>query len=193
MSDRCLQTVCELCCGPGGMAAGFSPLFDIVRAVDIKEEVVRTYSANHPETDVRRQDIRLLSGCRGDFDGLTGVIGGPPCQGSSIINTRRSANDPRNALMDEFMRIVQEIRPGFFVMENVPGVHAERKAAVIKAGETAGYTVSSVYLNAADYGAAQTRKRWIVIGLRSGRWTAPGRRSPATVRQALNGDRKSVV
>lgn len=180
-------TVAELCCGAGGMAAGFSPFFNIVHAVDIKPEVVQTYGANHPETQTRRQDIRLLTGCRGDFDGITGVIGGPPCQGSSIINTKRCADDPRNELMGEFMRLVSEIRPGFFVMENVPGVPAERKNAVIRAGELSGYTVSSVYLNAAHYGAAQTRKRWIVVGLRGKKWTQPERRPVRTVRDAFAG------
>jgi DNA (cytosine-5)-methyltransferase 1 len=182
MSDK---TVCELCCGAGGMAAGFSPFFDIVHAADIKPEVVSTYAANHPETDVRRQDIRLLTGCRGDFDGITGVIGGPPCQGSSIINTRRCADDPRNEIMGEFMRLVSEIRPGFFVMENVPGVPKERKASVIKAGELAGYNVASVYLNAAQYGAAQTRKRWVVVGLRGKKWALPDQRPVRTVREAF--------
>lgn len=195
------ETIAELCCGAGGMAAGFSPFFEIVQAVDIKEPVIRTYGANHPETQARRQDIRNLTGCRGDFAGVTGVIGGPPCQGSSIINTRRREKwkgavtldmqpvdeDPRNELMGEFMRLVSEIRPRFFVMENVPGVPAERKAAVIRAGECAGYSVSSLYLNAADYGAAQTRKRWIVVGVKGQQWTAPARRSPATVRQAFTG------
>jgi DNA (cytosine-5)-methyltransferase 1 len=180
-------TVAELCCGAGGMAAGFAPFFNIVHAVDIKPEVVSTYSANHPETQTRRQDIRQLTGCRGDFDGMTGVIGGPPCQGSSIINTKRCASDPRNEIMAEFMRLVSEIQPAFFCMENVPGVPAERKNTVIRAGELSGYTVSSVYLNAADHGAAQTRKRWIVVGVRGRQWTAPARRSPATVRQALSG------
>lgn len=194
-------TVAELCCGAGGMAAGFSQHFEIVHAVDIKPEVVQTYGANHPDTQVRRQDIRLLTGCRGDFEGITGVIGGPPCQGSSIINTHRAdkwtgaydlnmqpiRDDPRNALMGEFMRLVDEIRPGFFVMENVPGVPKEHKQAVIRAGTDAGYSVTSVYLNAAEYGAAQTRKRWIVVGIRGRQWCVPSRRSPATVRQALSG------
>lgn len=179
--------VAELCCGAGGMAAGFSPFFEIVHAVDIKDEVVRTYGANHPETRVRRQDIRNLTGCRGDFFGITGVIGGPPCQGSSIINTKRCADDPRNELMGEFMRLVDEIQPRFFVMENVPGVPADRKNAVINAGETAGYAVTSVYLNAAEYGAAQTRKRWVVVGTRGKQWTPPARRSSSTVRQAFAG------
>jgi len=184
-------TIAELCCGAGGMAAGFSPFFNIVHAADIKPEVVSTYAANHPETDVRRQDIRLLSGCRGDFDGITGVIGGPPCQGSSIINTKRSADDPRNEIMGEFMRIVQEIQPRFFCMENVPGVPAERKNSVIKAGELVGYKVSSLYLNAAEYGAAQTRKRWIVIGLRGKKWELPAPQKAGTVREALAGIREN--
>ena len=205
MTDR--PTVAEFCCGAGGMAAGFSQHFEIVQAVDIKSEVMSTYGANHPETQTHRQDIRTLTGCHGDFDGITGVIGGPPCQGSSIINTRRQKEmigavtldmepipeDPRNAIMGEFMRLVSEIRPGFFVMENVPGVPAERKAAVISAGKKAGYTVTSSYLNAAEYGAAQTRKRWIVIGLLGDRpgWIAPTRRSPTTVRQAFTGIEKN--
>jgi DNA (cytosine-5)-methyltransferase 1 len=183
-------TVAEFCCGAGGMAQGFAPFFEIVHAVDIKPEVVQTYGANHPETQVRRQDIRLLTGCRGDFDGMTGVIGGPPCQGSSIINTKRCADDPRNELMGEFMRLVSEIRPGFFVMENVPGVPAERKNAVIRDGELSGYTVSSVYLNAAEYGAAQTRKRWIVVGIRGNKWTQPEPRPARTVRAAFAGIRE---
>lgn len=183
-------TVAEMCCGAGGMAAGFSPFFDIVYAVDIKPEVVSTYGANHPETQVRRQDIRNLSGCRGDFTGMTGVIGGPPCQGSSIINTKRCADDPRNELMGEFMRLVDEIQPRFFVMENVPGVPAARKNSVIRAGELSGYTVSSVYLNAAQYGAAQTRKRWIVVGLRGRMWNQPEPQKPRTVRQAFAGIRE---
>jgi len=199
MIDR--PTIAELCCGAGGMAAGFSRYFTIVQAVDHKTEVVSTYGANHPETQVRRQDIRNLSGCRGDFAGITGVIGGPPCQGSSIINNKRQKDvigavtldgepipeDPRNALMGEFMRLVTEISPRFFVMENVPNVSDERKAAVVKAGKKAGYSVSSVYLNAANYGAAQTRKRWIVVGVRGRQWGVPVQRSPATVRQALTG------
>lgn len=177
--------VLEACCGAGGMAAGFAPFFSIAHAVDIKPEVVSTYAANHPETDVRRQDIRLMTGCRGDFYGITGVIGGPPCQGSSIINTHRCADDPRNEIMGEFMRLVSEIQPRFFCMENVPGVPAERKNSVIRAGELAGYTVSSLYLNAAEYGAAQTRKRWVVIGLRGKKWTLPAPIKAGTVREAF--------
>jgi DNA (cytosine-5)-methyltransferase 1 len=179
--------ICELCCGAGGMAGGFSQHFEIVQAIDISEPVVRTYGANHPDTATRRQDIRNLTGCRGDFTGITGVIGGPPCQGSSIINTKRNPDDPRNEVMGDFMRLVDEIQPRFFVMENVPGVPKERKESVIRAGTDAGYCVTSTYMNAAEYGAAQTRKRWIVVGVKGKQWMPPRKRSPVTVRQAFSG------
>lgn len=178
--------ICELCCGAGGMAAGFSPYFEIVQAVDISKTVVKTYGANHPETSTRRQDIQNLTGCKGDFEGITGVIGGPPCQGSSIINTKRCSEDPRNGLINEFMRLVSEIKPRFFVMENVPGVPKEIKESVIRTGTEADYCVSSTYLNAADYGAAQTRKRWIVVGMKGRQWVTPRKRTHSTVRQAFS-------
>lgn len=195
------KEIAELCCGPGGMALGFSPFFHIVHAIDKAPEVVKTYAANHPETQVRRQDIRLMTGTRGDFQGLTGIIGGPPCQGSSVINTKRRSKwqgavdlnldpieeDPRNNLMNEFMRLVDEIRPEFFVMENVPGVPRERKTQVIQLGEASGYVVTSKFLNASQYGAAQTRERWIVVGLRGRPWVIPEPVPARTVRQAFSG------
>ena len=179
------EPICELFCGAGGMGYGFSPFFDVSYAIDISKPAVKTYGANHPETDVREKDVRTITGCKGDFYGLTGVIGGPPCQGSSIINTKRCQDDPRNALMNEFMRLVEEIRPEFFVMENVPGVSKEKKQQIISIGKQARYEMVSLYLNAADYGAAQTRKRWIVVGTRKKQWHRPPAGEPKTVREAF--------
>ena len=67
------EQVCELFCGAGGMGLWFSQHFNVVEAVDISRDAVRTYGANHPETDARRRDVRDLSGTRGDFDGITGI------------------------------------------------------------------------------------------------------------------------
>jgi DNA (cytosine-5)-methyltransferase 1 len=181
------ETLIELFCGAGGMTNGFAPYFDVEIAVDKEVPMVDTYHANHRETDVRRQDVQDLSGKLHDFDGIAGVIGGPPCQGSSIINTKRGADDPRNALMGEFMRLVEEVRPRFFVMENVPSVPAEIKAAVIRQATDAGYSVASHRLDASEYGAAQTRRRWILVGLRGRRWTPPHPRKSRTVRDAFAG------
>lgn len=178
-------SVLEACCGAGGEGYGFSKYFEIAHAFDIKPEAVSTYGANNPDTNVRRQDIRLLTGCRGDYDGITGVIGGPPCQGSSIINTKRCADDPRNGLMNEFMRLVEEIQPRFFMMENVPGVPKERKEEVIRLGEKAGYVVVSKIVNSSNHGAPQTRERWITIGIKGRAWVEPPRRPAKTVRDAF--------
>ena len=168
------------------MGYGFSKFFDVGYAVDIKKPAVQTYKANHEDADVRQQDVRNLTGCKGDFVGITGVIGGPPCQGSSIINTKRCVDDPRNGLMVEFMRLVEEASPQFFVMENVPGVPPALKNKVVSEGRSSGYEVISTFLNAADYGAAQRRKRWVVVGTKGKTWKSPERQPPRTVRDAFS-------
>ena len=181
MTDR----VCELFCGAGGMGLGFSRHFHVTDAIDILPEAVKTYGANHPETDARQKDVRNLSGARGDFDGITGVIGGPPCQAWSRRNIRKDANDPRAVLLDEYMRIVEEVRPRWFVLENVVTVPKVAKRDVAEKAKTLGYEVYSACLNAADYGAAQTRRRWIVIGCREGTIRNFQTVRPRTVREAF--------
>ncbi len=174
--------VCELFCGAGGMGLGFSQHFNVVEAVDTLPEAVKTYGANHPETDARRRDVRDLSGSRGDFEG---VIGGPPCQAWSRRNIRKDANDPRAVLLDEYMRIVEEVRPRWFVLENVVTVPKVAKQSVTQKAEALGYRVTSACLNAADYGAAQTRRRWIAIGAREGPIGPMVPAAPRTVREAF--------
>lgn len=175
----------ETCCGAGGMAEGFSPFFNIVHAIDIKECAVRTYKANHNETKVRRSDIRNITGCRGDYEGMMGIIGGPPCQGSSFMNPHRCQDDPRNGLLMEFMRIVSEVLPDFFVLENVLSVSKKRKLEVIDCARSHDYFVTSLFLNAADYGASQIRKRWIVVGMKEKKWSPPEKTGSGTVRKAF--------
>lgn len=188
MTDR----VCELFCGAGGMGLGFSRHFHVTDAIDILPEAVKTYGANHPKTDARQKDVRNLSGARGDFEGVTGVIGGPPCQAWSHRNIRKDANDPRAVLLDEYMRIVEEVRPRWFVLENVVTVPKVAKQSVTQKAEALGYRVTSACLNAADYGAAQTRRRWIAIGVRDGASLTPITPTPArTVRQAFAGIREN--
>lgn len=184
------EPVCELFCGPGGLAHGFSQFFDITYAVDFEEPVVQTYQANHPETQVRKQNIRHMTGAHGDFTGITavlgGVIGGPPCQGSSIMNAKRCPEDSRNELMGEFIRYVEEVNPRFFLMENVPEIDDRWKNLVITRGKKAGFNVVSAVLNAADYGAAQKRKRLVIIGTKNTTWRPPVKTGPRTVRDAFS-------
>lgn len=117
----------------------------------------------------------------GDVHGLTGdmilraidepavdiVFGGPPCQGMSRANPKSSLHDPRNQLLFEFMRIVEELRPKAFCMENVPPLLTTWRPLyeeIERRGCAAGYTVTATILDAANYGVPQFRRRAIVLG-----------------------------
>lgn len=178
--------ICELFCGAGGMGLGFSQHFHVTDAYDILRPAVRTYGVNHPETAARQKDVRNLTGCRGDFEGITGIIGGPPCQAWSRRNIRRDPADPRALLLVEFMRIVEEVEPQFFVLENVVTVPREEKERVTQQAKALGYRTTSACLNAADYGAAQTRRRWIVVGTRERTLRNLQTAQPRTVRAAFS-------
>ncbi len=185
--------ILEAFCGPGGLGYGFSQFFDVTYAIDHSAPAVRTYKANHPETQVRKQDIRNMTGIRGDFFGVAGVIGGPPCQGHSAMSTKSRAErmeDPRNSLGVQFMRLVDEINPHFFVLENVPSANEDRKQQIVAIAKKLDYDVVSLRLNSADFGSAQARHRWIVIGTKG--FTNPlpfiqPARTRKTVRMALSG------
>lgn len=179
------ERVCELFCGAGGMGLGFSQHFEVTDAIDILPAAVQTYGSNHPETDVRRKDVRDLTGCRGDFEGVTGFIGGPPCQAWSRRNIRQTLDDPRARLVNEYLRIVEEVRPRFFVIENVVGIPKIVKEGVARQAKALGYRVTAACLNASDYGAAQTRRRWICIGLQEGSLAPIAPARPRTVQEAF--------
>ncbi len=120
-------------------------------------------------------------------------MGGPPCQGFSVGGAR-SASDPRNALVFDFMRVVEELKPSYFVMENVPGILDPRYApileSVLRTASRLGYHVDHPFwlLNAADFGVPQRRRRTFVVGSLAGmlRPMMPvGLARPVTVGQAL--------
>lgn len=155
--------VADLFCGPGGMSIGFNKFFDVTLAVDWKPDPCRTYRENLTGV-VKQKDIRDLSGSQKDFDGIVGVIAGPPCKPFSKVNTRKKIDDPRKTLWIDFMRIVKEVKPAFFLLENVPTIFVEIKKAILRNAKALGYIVSEMILDASDFGVAQKRKRWIVVG-----------------------------
>lgn len=109
-----------------------------------------------------------MTGCKSDFDDITGIIGGPPCQAWSRRNTHRTADDPRSHLIDGYLWLVEESRPRFLALENVATVPAAVKTVAVRRGRTLSYETTSTIIDAADYGVAQTRRRWILIGIRDG-------------------------
>ncbi len=117
------------------------------------------------------------------------VIGGPPCQGFSLLGRMSPTDDhpQMNQLWRHFMRIVREVRPLAFVMENVPGLlRSTEFVRIQRAAEKLGYHIAAGVLNAADFGVPQNRRRGFIIGLSNGTPSLPvptGER--ATVRDAI--------
>ena len=167
-------TVIDLFCGAGGLSDGLRQAgFDAVAGVDFDKHAIATYKANHPNAtpfnrdiaDVSADDLRATLGGRE----LDLIAGGPSCQGFSTIG-KRVEDDPRNVLFRHFARLVREMQPKFFLMENVKGLLAYRKGyfqqLISESFGEAGYRVYPRVVCAADYGVPQLRNRVVFIGSR---------------------------
>ncbi|MBW0366143.1 DNA cytosine methyltransferase [Ensifer adhaerens] len=161
----------DLFCGCGGFSKGAQAVgFKTSLAVDVDPILTSSVGFNHPETLLKLGDISQLSGSfiREQISGaIDVVIGGPPCQGFSAIGHRK-VDDPRRTLVGHYYRLVAEVQPKLFVMENVEGLgFADAKATLEKALEVlpSRYRiVGPMVLDAADFGAATRRRRLFVIG-----------------------------
>lgn len=185
----------DIFAAPGGLSlgfqmAGFCPLV----AVDIDRDGLKTFSHNLPTAQVLPIDVQELDGrellnkagvSKGEIDVMGG---GPPCQGFSNVGrvkiaslvrdgvwklkngNPRMIDDPRNLLYKEFIRLVRECAPKFFVIENVTGMISYKNGQLIdeikKELVTEGYTVDHKILDAAQFGVPQHRKRIFFIGNR---------------------------
>lgn len=168
--------VVDFFCGAGGLSLGFEQAgFDIVLGVDQDGHHVATHERNFPYgasfcgsvVDLTGDAVRKLAGCH-DIDV---VIGGPPCQGFSHMGLR-DLNDSRNELVSHFMRLVIELSPKAFLMENVPGLVSGKTRQilddVIALAESNGYKITRPVevLSATDFGVPQKRRRLFLLGLR---------------------------
>ena len=168
-------------CGAGGLSLGFKQAgFNVVAGVDFDPIHAETHTKNFPHSSTVCADIRTLTGTEirrlaklSEESTIDVVIGGPPCQGFSMIG-KRNLKDPRNFLLQEFCRIVNEIKPRYFVMENVAGlIYGEPRkllADALRRVKAAGYRwVSPIrILNARDFGVPQSRKRVFILGYQKG-------------------------
>lgn len=192
-------TVVDLFCGAGGLSAGLamSGRFSSIEGFDNDPDSLATWAANHGSAghqDVMPADLTILRG----EPGVDVVVGGPPCQGFSMAG-KRSAKDPRNALVFHFARLVGEFSPRFFVMENVPGLKSARDendmpvlGRLLSEYMTLGYQTRVVDIDAARFGVPQKRRRILILGAKRDEIlpviqpTTPTER-PVTVKQALSG------
>jgi DNA (cytosine-5)-methyltransferase 1 len=170
------MNVISLFSGCGGLDLGFERAgFNVPVANEFDPTIFETFKANHPNThliegDVRqvtKEDIAPFLG-NGEVDG---IIGGPPCQSWSEAGSLRGIEDARGQLFFDYIRILKEFKPKFFLAENVSGMlanrHSDAVKNIIKMFEEAGYDVSLTLVNAKDYGVAEERKRVFYIGFRN--------------------------
>jgi len=172
------KTFVDLFSGAGGMSEGFSMEgFNLVSANEIEKHFFETYKENHSTLtkyeDLILGDVTLPEVKKQIFEATKDkkiglVIGGPPCQGFSSAGWR-NPNDKRNQLFQDFVEIVNHIRPEIFLMENVPGILTMRKGQafkeIIETFESIGYHVNNPFrLNAEEFGVPQKRKRVVIVG-----------------------------
>jgi DNA (cytosine-5)-methyltransferase 1 len=168
---------CDLFSGVGGLTEGLRKArFDTKFAIEIDEIASKTYSLNHKNTVVITQDIRKvnLEDIKQKLNGkkIHLLAGCPPCQGFSSIrrlNKAKPVKDPRNDLINEYVRFVEYFKPYTIMLENVPWLEKDKLFDEAKKKlETIGYNIDIAVVNVRDYGVPQNRKRLVMIGSRLG-------------------------
>ena len=162
--------------GAGGLSLGAEMAGVQIRfAVEKDKSAAETYSYNHPNTLMLQDDIHNIkpNDYLGDRNAPLIVFGGPPCQGFSLSNTKtRNKQNPNNTLFEEFVRFVSDLKPDWFVFENVEGFlrfeKGETRDIVKKCFEDLSYTVNDTILIASDYGVPQHRNRYFMVGSANG-------------------------
>ena len=172
--------------GCGGLDLGFAWAgFKTIWANEWDREIWQTYELNHPDTYLDRRDIREISSS--DIPDYIGIVGGPPCQSWSEAGKQKGIKDDRGRFLNgllmgetpktapvrlflEYIRILRDKQPLFFLAENVSGMlhkkHSSALKNIIAAFTEAGYRVSFKLLDAVNSGVPQNRKRVIFVGFR---------------------------
>jgi len=167
----------DLFCGCGGLSLGATRAgFELVLGIDHDKRALAAHQVNFPNAKHAQLDLgqtsaaELLSLAGAKHGEIDVVVGGPPCQGFSVIGKRDTADD-RNQLIMDFFRIVAALEPSVFIMENVPGVLHRRFSAIL---ENALALVKNKYfvlvpqkITAFEVGAPTVRTRIIIVGFRS--------------------------
>jgi DNA (cytosine-5)-methyltransferase 1 len=163
------MNIVSLFSGCGGLDLGFiNAGFNVVWANEYDKDIWETYELNHPHTYLDRRDLRQIKS--EDIPDCIGIIGGPPCQSWSEAGSGRGINDSRGQLFYDYIRILKEKQPLFFLAENVSGIladkHADAFTKILYQMKDAGYNVAYKLLNSKNFNVPQDRKRVIIIGYR---------------------------
>lgn len=160
--------IVSLFSGAGGLDLGFEKAgFKTIYANEYDKSIWDTFEYNFKNTKLDKRDIRKINS--NEIPDCVGVIGGPPCQSWSEAGSLRGINDSRGKLFFDYIRIIKDKKPLFFVAENVSGILHSRNAEafnnIIQGFKEIGYNVKYQLLNAKDYNVPQDRQRVFIIGL----------------------------
>ncbi len=167
----------DLFCGAGGLSYGFERAgFEISLGVDMNAAALETFQRNHHRSqtlcgdltdDALKNQIIEIS----KKNGISGILGGPPCQGFSMKGKKMGLQDERNFLFREYLQLVAEIQPDFIVMENVKALVNTANGyflnEITQALEQFGLKTQVKVLNARDFGVPQNRERVFIVGMRN--------------------------
>lgn len=162
--------VVSLFAGCGGLDLGFEKAgFDVVWANEYDTSIHATYRLNHPNTQLCTLDIREIN--TNDIPDCDGIIGGPPCQSWSLGGKSLGIEDDRGKLVYDYIRVVKDKKPKFFIMENVSGMVTPRHINVfnefLNLFRNVGYVVKYELMDASDFQIPQDRQRVIIVGTRN--------------------------
>lgn len=159
--------IISLFTGCGGLDLGFKQAgFRTIWANEYDPTIWKTFEHNFPNTHLDKRSITTIDAAY--IPDCVGIIGGPPCQSWSEAGAQRGLSDHRGQLFFDYIRVLKEKQPLFFLAENVSGIlspkHAEAFASILKSLREAGYHVSYKLLNAKNFHVPQDRKRVIIVG-----------------------------
>lgn len=169
-----MYSIIDLFSGCGGLSYGFELAgYRTLLGLDFDEAAIRSFEKNHKGAVGVCGDITQLTTAeileKINNQPVDVVVGGPPCQGMSLSGPRKF-HDPRNQLYLSYIRVVADIQPKAFVIENVPGLVGLYKGAIkdsiLEEFTKLGYSVTYQILNAAEYGIPQARKRVFFVGIK---------------------------
>jgi DNA (cytosine-5)-methyltransferase 1 len=194
-----MATTVDVYCGCGGLTLGARQAGFVSKlAIDVDPILTSSFQRNFPDTNLLLADASTLSTATIIAQAgrnIDGLLGGPPCQAFSEIG-RSHPNDPRRHLVRHFFRLAADLNPKFFLMENVRGLGFDRNLAILQEGldlvQPRYKILGPMLLDAADFGAATSRRRLFIIGFDPERMDAitdddiiAAKRRSATVRDAI--------
>jgi DNA (cytosine-5)-methyltransferase 1 len=174
------KSIVDLFCGCGGLSKGFELAgYNVIAGLEIEKHAIETWAKNHSGTailgDITKAETKqaLIQAVRNKLgeDGLDVLAGGPPCQGFSSAGWRQTS-DPRNQLWLNYIEILKELNPKYFIIENVPGILSMKKNGVLvietmsKEFAKLGYQLHYKALKAEEFGVPQRRRRVFILGVR---------------------------